>query len=280
MHASEPIIREPAVAGEFYPAGPGAVRGLVQRLLEAARSGEPVAARAAIVPHAGYAFSGPCAAQVYARIRIPDTVVILGPNHHAAGRWREACLWATGAFDSPLGRLEIDGAFAAALMAACPHVVHDPGAHALDHALEVQLPFLVVRRPSASPAIVPILVGWEDWPRCAHLAGAIVDLVRARGPHGVLLLASSDMTHFEPAAAALRHDEPALDAIRRLDGAMLLCVCRERKISMCGAAAAAIVVEASRQLGATRAEVVAHTHSGLVTGDDSSVVSYAGVVIS
>lgn len=256
------------------------LRHCVEDLLGAVRA-NVVAAFGAIVPHAGYAFSGSCAAAVYARLRVPDTVVILGPNHYAAGRHpAEACMWASGAFGTPLGRVAIDVPFAEALMRACPHVVADTEAHVLDHALEVQLPFLFVTPGPQPPAIVPVLLGWDEWERCAELARALAAVASARGAGRVLLLASSDMTHFEPADVARRHDEPALDAISRLDGAELLRVCREYGISMCGAAAAAVVLEASRLLGARHAEVVARTHSGRVTGDFSSVVSYAGVLIN
>lgn len=273
------LVRSAAVAGSFYPAEPGTLRHQVKGFLT---SVEAVAAPAIaiIVPHAGYEFSGRCAAEVFGRVLIPRTVVLLGPNHYGAtGRVGGAGVWQAGAFATPLGALPIDDSFARALIEACPLVAHDPLAHRGEHALEVQLPFLVVQAAPALPAIVPLVLSWDDWPRCRELARALAALVRSAGPENVLLLASSDMTHFEPAAEALRHDEPALAAIRRLDGEGLLRECDVHCITMCGAAPVAVVLEAARELGARRADVIAHTHSGLVTGDCSSVVSYAGIVI-
>ena len=278
MHSAV-SIRPPAVAGEFYPGDPGGLRRTVENLLSRVHA-RPVPAFGAIVPHAGYACSGACAAEVYASVAIPGTVVLLGPNHYRRGRaagW--AAVWPAGAFATPLGDVPVDGAFAAALLADGGDVVVDFEAHGEDHALEVQLPFLLVRAAPHAVTIVPILLRDDDWARCARLASVLTALARERGPANVLLVASSDMTHFEPALTALYRDAAALAAIRRLDGARLLRVCAECDISMCGAAGAAVVLEAARELGAHQADVVAHTHSGFATGDHSSVVSYAGVVI-
>jgi AmmeMemoRadiSam system protein B len=272
-------IRPAAVAGSLYPADPIDLRRDVEDLLVRVAV-SPAPAIAAIVPHAGYEYSGSCAAEVFARVNVPRTVVLLGPNHSgAASRPEGASVWRAGAFATPLGAVRIDEEFAGALLEACPLVAHDPVAHMEDHALEVQLPFLLVTAAPRQPRIVPITLRWDDWQCCKELAAAIVAVASGHGPGNVLLLASSDMTHFEPAPVAMRYDEPALAAIQRLDGEGLLRVCRERDITMCGVAAAAVVLEASRQLGAYEVDVVAHTHSGFTTGVYSRVVSYAGVVI-
>jgi AmmeMemoRadiSam system protein B len=140
----------------------------------------------------------------------------------------------------------------------------------------VELPFLATLSPDST--IVPIVVAWDDWERCRTLAEALADTA-AEWPEDVLLVASSDMTHFEPAMRAADKDRIALDALERLDGEELLRACRRERITMCGRAPAAVVVEAARRLGARRGEVVDYRHSGWVTGDDSSVVAYAGVVV-
>lgn len=280
---SDPQVRAAVAAGAFYPEEPQELADLVTRLLAASANATGVPSRAAwgvVVPHAGYEFSGGCAAEVFSRIQIPDTVVLIGPNHFGlGGTAASASVWRSGAFATPLGEVPVDEAFTATLLGRCPLVAHDPLAHRDDHALEVELPFLLVRAAPRRPAIVPILLRTDDAEVCRRLAGALAEVARARPPGGVLLLASSDMTHFVPADEALRGDGPALDAIGRLDGDGLLRVCRERGITMCGRAAAAVVVEAARQLGAQSAEVVAHTHSGVASGDYASVVSYAGVII-
>lgn len=279
MKAEASTIRPAAVAGAFYPADPATLRQRVTGLL-----GETVAvpaqAIAAIVPHAGYAYSGPCAAEVYARLEVPDTVVLLGPNHlGATAHPGSASVWRTGAFATPLGRVPVDEALADDLLRRCPALAEDPVAHYREHCLEVQLPFLLVRAAPGRPSIVPILLDWADWPPCAQLAGALAEAIRAHATGRVLLLGTTDMTHFASAAEAFERDRPALDAMAELDGAALLAGCEQRRDTVCGAAAVAVVLEAARRLGAGRVNLVAHTHSGEHTGDDSRVVSYAGLLI-
>jgi AmmeMemoRadiSam system protein B len=163
------------------------------------------------------------------------------------------------------------------LEAACDLVAHDPWAHEFEHAIEVELPFLQKLNPECR--IAPLVLAFDDWPRCETLAAALAQVV-ARWPQPVLLLASSDLNHYEPAEVAARKDRLALEAVERLDGRGLLAVCRRAGVTMCGRAPTAVVVEAARRLGASRGEVLDYRHSGWVTGDDSSVVGYAAVLIS
>jgi MEMO1 family protein len=270
-------LRPPAVAGSFYPAQPARLAALVQQLL-----GEPPAERrralAVMVPHAGLVYSGACAGRVFGAVAIPPVVVVLAPNHTGRVAARGgASAWMRGAFDTPLGSVPVAEAFLAALLERCPLVEHDPTAHDGEHAIEVELPFLQTLAPEA--ALAPLVLAWDDWPSCQALGTALADTVRAWATP-VLLVASSDMTHYEPAAVCQRKDRLALDALARLDGAELLATCRREKITMCGRAPAATVAEAARLLGAKRAEVVDYRNSGWVTGDESSVVAYAGVVIA
>ena len=266
--------RQPAVAGHFYPAEPEALSRLVRECLEGLPADARVA-KAALVPHAGLVYSGRCAGQVLGRLALPQTIVILAPNH--TGRWASpgASIWNAGSFRTPLGAIAIDEAFASDLAAACDLVAHDPGAHLAEHAIEVELPFIQTRAPGAR--IVPIVLAWDDWTASAQLATALARII-SRWPTGVLVLTSSDMTHYEPARAAERKDRLAFAAIERLDGRALLDVCDRERITMCGRAPAAVAVEAARQLGATRADLVDYRHSGLITGDASEVVSYAGII--
>ena len=269
-------VREPAVAGRFYPGRPAELREMIERML-AETSGEPQPARGGVVPHAGLLYSGSCAARVFNQVSIPPVVVILAPNH--TGRYENvggAGAWDSGAFETPLGALSVDEDFVTRLEAACPLVAHDPAAHRWEHAVEVELPFLVMLAPESR--IVPLVLAWDDWAKSRTLACALAGVVR-ESPDDVLLLASSDMTHYESAGRAAAKDRMALDAVERLDAEGLLAVCHRENVTMCGRAPAAVVLEATRQLGAERAEVVDYRHSGWVTGDDSSVVAYAGVVI-
>ncbi len=270
-------LRPAAVAGRFYPNEPAELREMVEGMLAEA-GGEPRPARAAIVPHAGLIYSGGCAAQVFKRIVFPPVVVILAPNHtgrrdHLGG----AGAWDCGAFETPLGPIAVAGEFLSQLEAQCPLVARDLAAHRWEHAVEVELPFLSVLAPET--AIAPIVLAWDDWERCKTVADALAEVV-SQSAQEVLLLASSDMTHYESAENAAKKDRAALAAVKELDGGKLLAICRRENVTMCGRAPAAVVLEAARQLGATRGEVVDYRHSGLVTGDDSSVVAYAGVVIT
>jgi len=271
------------VSGRFYPEARAELAAAVAELLDAARAeagaSPPAPVRAVIVPHAGYVYSGPTAAHVFARVALPSLVVMLAPNHTGVCRAPGgASLWEEGAFRTPLGDVPVDAPCAAALRAASRLVGVDHEAHRAEHAIEVLLPFLQVLRPDAR--IVPLVLAWDAWDTARELADALARVVReAQEP--ILLLASSDLNHYEPAAVSVRKDARALEAVTALDGAELLARCRRERISMCGRGPAAVVVAAARSLGAARAEVVDYRHSGWVSGggDDSQVVGYGGVVI-
>jgi AmmeMemoRadiSam system protein B len=270
-------IRHPAVAGRFYPGSEVELRSMVEGFLANVDS-EAAPALGGIVPHAGLIYSGGCAAHVFKRTIIPPVVVILAPNHtgrssHMGG----AAAWNRGAFDTPLGQLKVAEGFLDQLESATALVAHDPAAHEYEHSVEVELPFLALLAPET--AIAPLVLAWDDWERCKLLADALASTI-SEWPEDVLLLASSDMTHFESSAAAAKKDRGALEAIGRFDGRGLLSYCHGEHVTMCGRAPAAVVLEATHALGARRAEVVHYCNSGEVTGDDSDVVAYAGVLIT
>jgi len=275
-------VRAPAVSGRFYPGGRAELARAVRELLDAVElapnSPYPLSqARAAVAPHAGYVYSGLTAAHVFRRLTLPRLVVILAPNHTGVCRAPGgASLWEAGAFRTPLGDVPVDDALAAALEAASPLVGVDHDAHRGEHAVEVELPFLQTLRSDVR--IVPLVLAWDDWPQALALGEAVAGLV-ARWAEPVLLLASSDLNHYEPAAVSETKDARALEAVRALDGEELLARCRREHISMCGRAPTATVLAAARALGATRAEVVDSRHSGWVSGDNDAVVGYGGVVI-
>jgi len=247
-------------------------------LADASPHAERGNSRAVIVPHAGYIYSGPTAAAVFARVALPGLIVILAPNHTGICEVEGGVsLWESGAFRTPLGDVPIDAAFGAALLAASPLVGVDHDAHRAEHAIEVELPFIQKERPDAR--IVPLVLAWDDWASARDLGEALARLVRAAG-EPVLLLASSDLSHYESARVSEQKDARALEAVTALDGAELLARCKREGISMCGRGPAAVVLAAARALGAARADVVDYRHSGWVSGDDTRVVGYAGVVIS
>lgn len=271
-------LRAPAVSGRFYPGTASELERNLRDLLGPLDAiAHPAAARAAIVPHAGYLYSGVTAAHAFARIRIPPLVIILAPNHTGLSRAPGgASLWERGAFETPLGRVTVDEALGQALLAACPLVAVDHLAHQDEHAVEVELPFIQVLAPGTR--MVPVVLSWDDWESCRTLGEALAKVVR-EAAEPVLLLASSDLSHYEPANTAEIKDAQALGAVQALDGGELLRRCHREGITMCGRAPVATVLAAARALGATRADVVDYRHSGWVTLDESSVVGYAGVVI-
>ena len=277
------MIRPPVVSGRFYPKDPTELRAVVATLLADARRelGTTPAAPspAVIVPHAGYIYSGPTAARVFARISVPGLVIILAPNHTGVVEVEAGVsLWEQGAFRTPLGEVSVDADAARALLdIAHGAVAVDHDAHLGEHAVEVELPFLQVLR--ADVRIVPLVIAWDHWEPARSLGEVLARLVQAAG-EPVLLLASSDLNHYEPAAISEKKDEIALAAVRALDGHDLLVRCKRERISMCGRGPAAVVLAAARALGATQADVVDYRHSGWVSGDNTRVVGYAGVVIS
>jgi hypothetical protein len=270
--------RAPAVSGRFYPASASELERTLRDFFDPLRSiAHPAAARAVIAPHAGYLYSGVTAAHAFARIRMPPLVVIVAPNHTGLSRAPGgASLWEAGVFETPLGPVTVDQPLARALLEACPLVAVDHLAHRDEHAVEVELPFLKFLAPATR--IVPLVLAWDDWESSRALGEALARVVRASA-EPVLLLASSDLSHFEPANAAELKDAQALAAVQQLDGEELLRRCHREGITMCGRAPVAAVLAAARALGASRADVVDYRHSGWVTGDESSVVGYAGVVI-
>jgi len=277
-----PPVRPPAVSGRFYPSDPVELRATVATLLADARHAVGPAGRPAlalVAPHAGYLYSGPTAARVFARVTIPGVVVILAPNHTGISEAQGgASLWESGAFRTPLGDVPVDTKMAEALLELSRGIVGvDHDAHRAEHAVEVELPFLQLLRSDVR--IVPLVLAWDDWERARALGQVLARLVTAAG-EPVLLLASSDLNHYEPAEVSEQKDALALDAIRGLDGAELLARCRRERISMCGRGPAAVVLAAAHALGGTRADVVDYRHSGWVSGDNARVVGYAGVVIS
>ena len=280
------MIRPPVVSGRFYPKDPTELRAVVATLLADARptvlpstlpSYRPTVA--AITPHAGYVYSGPTAARVFASITVPGLVVILAPNHTGVCEAESGIsLWESGAFRTPLGDVPVDAEAARALCEISKDFVEvDRDAHHSEHAIEVILPFLQMLRDDVR--IVPLVIAFDHWRPARVLGEMLTRLTKAAG-EPVLLLASSDLNHYEPARVSEQKDEMALEAIRALDGEELLARCKRERITMCGRAPTAAVLCAARDLGATRAEVVDYRHSGRVSGDNDRVVGYAGVVIA
>ncbi len=264
------IVRQPAVAGRFYPGDGRALARDLDRLLVPADA--KVRALGVVAPHAGYVYSGAVAGSVYGKVDVPGRVVVLGPNHTGLGL--PAALSPAGAWRTPLGDVPVDAELSDAL-AACPLVEPDRAAHLHEHSLEVQVPFLQRVRPDVR--VAALCLGHLDYAGCAELGRAVA---RAAGPAGALVVASSDMSHYIPAAEAREKDLRALERVLALDPEGLYRVVHRERITMCGIIPATVMLVAARELGATRAELVRYAHSGEVTGDDEAVVGYAGVIVA
>ncbi len=264
--------RKPAVAGQFYPGEARALRPLVEGFMRS--SVAPQTAIGILAPHAGYVYSGAIAGETFARIEIPANVIILGPNHHGIGH--PAAVFARGSWLTPLGETAVDEELAAAILQACPQTAADTAAHRMEHSLEVQLPFIQTRAPQAR--IVPICLAGLPLTDLLAIGEGLGRLLAAR-PEKVLLVASSDMSHYISGDAAREKDGRALAPFLALDPETLYRTVRDERISMCGMIPAVVMLAAAKALGAARAELVRYGNSGEVTGDQSQVVGYAGAIV-
>jgi AmmeMemoRadiSam system protein B len=265
-------VREPAVAGYFYPRSPEALNQEIRNYTT--QTGKKISALACVVPHAGYMYSGHVAGAVYARLQLPRRFVILCPNHTGYGR--PLAVMTEGAWQTPLGQAQIDHELARALCLACPPLEEDDMAHRGEHAIEVQLPFLQAALPEFS--FVPIAVGTAKYEPLQALGEAMAGVLQGQA-RNVMLISSSDMNHYEPDDVTRVKDRKAIDKILALDPRGLYDVVMEESISMCGFGPTVATLTAARLLGATSAEVIKYATSADVSGDRSAVVGYAGVVI-
>ncbi|HSH68977.1 MAG TPA: AmmeMemoRadiSam system protein B, partial [Deferrisomatales bacterium] len=255
------MIRNPAVAGQFYSNDPVALRSYLTAALATDVPATPEVF-GVVSPHAGYIYSGAVAGAVFGRVQVPGTVLLLGPNHTGVGT--AASIVSSGAWATPLGTSEIDTGLAEALKAACPLLQEDTRAHAREHSLEVQLPFLQVCNPQV--CIVPIAFMLRRFEEIEQVGRAIA-AVLTTWPNPVLVVASSDMTHYESRAEAERKDRLAIDRVLAVDGAGLLATAREHGMSMCGVVPTAVMLVAAAAGGATGGELVRYATSGDTTGD-------------
>jgi AmmeMemoRadiSam system protein B len=270
-------IREPAVAGRFYPANPQTLHDEIESYIKPADKNQPeqkINALGCIVPHAGYMYSGHVAGAVYRRLDLPEQIVILCPNHTGMGE--PLAIMSEGVWRTPLGDAAIDDPLAAELKQAMPLLSEDEEAHRAEHALEVQLPFLQVLEPDFR--FVPITVGTSNFSVLSALGTAIGNVLTKR-ENRVLVIASSDMNHYESDEVTRVKDHRAIDQLLALDPRGLYDVVREGHISMCGYGPAVIMLTAACKLGATKAELIRYATSGDISGDKEMVVGYAGIAV-
>lgn len=272
-------MRPPAVSGAFYPSSPANLNAQLKKFFESTRQPVLKSAVAAIVPHAGYMYSGQVAAYAYSALPKADSYIILGPNHHGVGS--EVSIMAEGEWGTPLGNVRIDSGLAAEI-SKCEYVDVDEYAHLQEHSIEVQLPFLQYR--FKSPNFVPICLMQSAFSKaeflsvCRSLAESIFNAVQ-RSKKRVVLIASSDFSHYVPQEVALKNDTDAIDSIKRLDESEFLGKVLSKKLSICGFGCIATAIAYSKKMGAQSAALLKYSTSGDVTEDRSAVVGYASLVI-
>jgi MEMO1 family protein len=291
-------LRSPAVAGRFYPGRADELTRAVQNYISPpadAVESRPVAAFGCIAPHAGYIYSGSVAGAVYSQLDIPASCVILCPNH--TGKGHPLAIMASTTWQTPLGEVAPDRELGAQLLRRFPLMAEDSAAHRSEHAIEVQLPFLQVRSQAQhnSPhksehksergetKIVPIAIGTSDFDVLSEMGRALADVIaeRQRERHEkVLMVASSDMNHYESDRITRVKDRMAIDRVLALDARGLWDVVMREDISMCGFCPTVVMLTAARLLGANTATLIKYATSGEVSGNYDSVVGYAGIVVT
>ncbi|MGB7294947.1 MAG: AmmeMemoRadiSam system protein B [Candidatus Aminicenantales bacterium] len=267
------MIRKPAVAGYFYPRTAAELRSLLSGMVDPQAKKEK--ARAVVSPHAGLIYSGYVAGAVYSSVVLPRRFVLLGPSHR--GQRSLFGIMEGGVWETPLGKVPVDEALAAALLRGSSLIKAEEGAHEEEHSLEVQLPFLQYLTTGFS--IVPLSVSpAADYEALEEMGNALAAAVRQAG-QDVLIVASTDMSHYVSQETAREKDFLAIERIQALDGRGLYEVVQSEGISMCGFQPTAAAILAARELGASRADLVRYMTSGETSGDYAQVVGYAGLRI-
>jgi len=288
------MLRRAAVAGHFYKGTSEALRSQVAGYL--IPDADKVRALGILSPHAGLMYSGAVAGAVYSSIELPKTIVLIGPNHTGLGS--PVSLMSSGSWETPLGTVEIDEALAASILSNSTRIHEDTLAHVREHSLEVQLPFIQYLYPTAS--IVPIQMLDTRLETCLEVGRAVGEAIKGRSQGKTwekhreaegnseprtqnselpLIIASSDMSHYEQAATAKEKDLKAIHQMLNLDPEGLYRVVKNYGITMCGYGPAVAMLTACKILGATRAELIKYANSGDVSGDYEQVVGYAGIVV-
>ncbi len=269
------MIRQPIVAGKFYPSDKKSINKQLSGFLEPASR---ESALACVMPHAGYMYSGKVATQTASSVEIKENIILLGPNHTGLGKRFSIC--SEGKWQTPSGDIEINSTIAQSLMKECPLIEEDASAHAHEHSIEVELPifqFLFNQKFNISPII--LMPGskkeYEDIAQAIYKTISGLDI-----KDKTLIVASSDMTHYESHDSATQKDNLAIEAILNLDEDLLMQRLTEHDISMCGYAPVIVTIISAKKLGAKQAKLILYQTSAEATGDYEAVVGYAGITIS
>jgi AmmeMemoRadiSam system protein B len=264
--------RKPAVAGQFYYGTSARLLEQVEQYID--KNADKEDAVGIIAPHAGFIYSGAVAGAVYSSIKFPKTFLMLGPNHTGLGApvsLMEDCEW-----EIPICSFNVDRKLSSRIAQNSAKVERDSQAHVFEHSLEVQLPFIAYF--SCDIKIVPIAMRALSLDDCLELGEVIARAVKSIG-YPVTIVASSDMSHYQPDEVARKKDRKAIERILDLDPVGLYDVVGKERISMCGYIPATVMLAASKLLGAGSARLVKYATSGDVSGDYDSVVGYAGIIV-
>ena len=282
-------LRPMSVAGTWYPAAADRLQFEVERCLEGASIDDVAAPVAIIAPHAGLKYSGPVAAFAYHALGDArySSIVLVGPSHFVG--FRGVSIWPRGAWQTPFGPVQVDEQLAEAIRAASQEVAEHRDAHGREHSLEMQLPFIAHLLPGVP--IVPMVMGYQSRETAFGLGDAIARALsgpegpplrreRSSGPSGPpLLVASSDLSHYQDARTAAKMDGVVLQHVEQLDADGLMQALEEEPQHACGGGPMVAVMHAARLLGASRARVLKYGDSGDVSGDKSAVVGYMAAAI-
>jgi MEMO1 family protein len=268
------MIRPPAVSGRFYPSDEKKLAVEIEQYTASANKNKKVFARGCVVPHAGYMYSGHVAGAVYSAIEIPPICILLGPRHFPGGE--AMAIISEGSWRTPFGDAQIDSELADELRRACSLLREDRVAHEREHSLEVQIPFL--QQLAANLRFVPVVLATQRYADLESLGHALGRVIAAHS-EPVLLIASTDMNHYESEAITRVKDQKAIDRILALAPRGLYDTVRSEEITMCGYTATVAMLIAMRDLGAKDAELIRYATSGDINGDRDEVVGYAGIVI-
>lgn len=266
-------MRQPAVADRFYPGSAKSLEQLLRNLYANSPTTDLINATAVVSPHAGYVYSGQLAAQTIGSINVPECVLILGPNHHGKGK---PIALSVEDWLIPTGEIANNTTLGNLLLEHSPRIQVDEIAHRFEHSLEVQVPLLHFIQKNIS--ITPLVISQLSFELCEELAGQIAQAIQGYSGD-VLILASSDMNHYQSRTKGNEKDQKVLRAIAQMDPFALYNTVLSNKISMCGMVPVVITLLASQLLGANASTQIGYTDSGDVSGDTQQVVGYAGIVI-
>ena len=268
-------IRKPAVSGQFYPGSAQRLKENIERLID--KDVKAAQAIGCMLPHAGYMYSGGVAGKTVSSVVVKDNVILIGPNHTGYGALFS--IMTEGVWQTPLDNSEINSDLAKAILSESKFLSEDNLAHIGEHSLEVELPFLQYFNPKVK--IVPIVASEDEISTYREIGSSLAQAIkRCKLERNTLIVASSDMTHYEDQKQAEKKDKVAIEAILQLDEGSLVNKIKGLHISMCGYIPTAIMLVAAKQLGAKEARLIAYQTSADVTGDYGAVVGYAGIIVS